>query len=496
MSEYLHGAYGEIGAIGSPVTVESQSAFVVVGAAPVGQVANYAGSVNRPIAVRNMAEARKYFGYSSDWAKYPLCEAFHVFFEQRGVGPLVVINVLDPATHKGGTAKTQSLTMQNGRAVISAAEDAILATLSLSRESTTFVKGTDYTAEYDYGKKAIIISAVGSNIGTDAFTATWYEMNPTAVTSANVIGTSDGLGTNTGLQAVKDIYSLTGMVPCFLLCPGTSSVTAVHTAMREISQKVNGHWDLYMYADLPLTDGTTPLTLDTVAAYKAANGYNRDNEKVFFPMALGTDGKHYHLSVLAAAALLQVTIENDDIPYHSSSNIPCPIIENLYLGENFTGRVYDDQMINEKLNQNGICSAAFVSRRWAIWGAHSANYNASEADSFSVAETNCLMLYYLSNDFQARRAGDVDQPMTVNDVETIAAEEQARLDALKQIGALTYGVVSRDASADLRSDIINGDHVFTFEITTTPLARSLKAKVNWVETGFETYFETGAEEEA
>ena len=43
-----------------------------------------------------------------------------------------------------------------------------------------------------------------------------------------------------------------------------------------------------------------------------------------------------------------------------------------------------------------------------------------------------------------------------------------------------------------KSDIMSGDYTFMFDITTTPLAKSLTAIVNWTDDGFVTYFETAA----
>ncbi len=490
MSEYLHGAYGESNAVGSRVATESQSAVVVVGTAPVNQIAGGASNVNVPIVVSNIAEARKYFGYSSDWDKYSICEAFHVFFEQRGVGPLVVINVLDPtdSDHRGASA-TKTATPSGGKLVFTGCEDVILDSVVLTAGDTTFVKDTDYTISYDFAKKTITASELTSGaLGSATVTATYFPVDPSGVTDTDVIGATDGEGLNTGIYAVKDVYQKTGMIPAFLIVPGFSSSTAVHAAMYANSLNINDHWDMFMYADLPLMNGATQLTMDTIVAYKSANGYDHENEKVFFPMVEGIDGKKYHLSVLAMAALLEVLTENDDIPYFSSSNIAVGIVKNLYLGASYTGRVWDDYIINNKLNKYGICSAAYVGGRWAIWGAHCADYTFDDGDTFNVSETNRMMLYYICNDFQHRHFSDVDQPMSTNDIQSIVAEEQARLDALKSIGALTYGVADVDASVDARSDMLNGNYAFTFNVTTTPLAKSLKAIVNWVEDGFAIYF--------
>lgn len=491
MADYKHGAYGVIQAVGSRVADESQGAIVYVGTAPVHNVEGGANNVNKPIVVNNIAEARKYFGYSDEWDKYTLCEAMHVHLENKGVGPLVFINVLNPATHKASDAGTVSKTPENGRVTIPAAQDIILDSVIVKSDNTTKIKGTDYAIAYNIEKKTITISELTAGaLGTSALTITYNTVDASAVTAADVIGTSDGLGLNTGIFAIKNVYQLTGYIPAYLAAPGFSSVPAVHAAMYQNSVKVNGHWDVYMFVDLPIMNSETPLTLDTAKTYKNGNGYTKENETVFFPLAQGTDGKIYHLSVLAAANFQELLLAQDGIPYKTASNTDCSLIENLYLGASNTGRVYDDSIINEKLNKNGIASAAYVGGRWAIWGCHSADYDQENGDQINVAETNRMMLYYISNDFQHRRTPDVDKPMTANDLQTIIAEEQTRVDALLNIGALTRGVVTLNADAQARSDIMNGDYSFLFDITTTPLAKSLTAIVNWTDEGFVTYFES------
>lgn len=491
MADYKHGAYGVIQAVGSRVADESQGAIVYVGTAPVHNVDGGANNVNKPIVVNNIAEARKYFGYSDEWDKYTLCEAMHVHLENKGVGPLVFINVLNPATHKASDAGTVSKTPENGRVTIPAAQDIILDSVVVKSDNTTKIKGTDYAIAYNIEKKTITISELTAGaLGTSALTITYNTVDASAVTAADVIGTSDGLGLNTGIFAIKNVYQLTGYIPAYLAAPGFSSVPAVHAAMYQNSVKVNGHWDVYMFVDLPIMNSETPLTLDTAKTYKNGNGYTKENETVFFPLAQGTDGKIYHLSVLAAANFQELLLAQDGIPYKTASNTDCSLIENLYLGASNTGRVYDDSIINEKLNKNGIASAAYVGGRWAIWGCHSADYDQDNGDQINVAETNRMMLYYISNDFQHRRTPDVDKPMTANDLQTIIAEEQTRVDALLNIGALTRGVVTLNADAQAKSDIMNGDYSFLFDITTTPLAKSLTAIVNWTDEGFVTYFES------
>ena len=486
MADYLHGAYGTIQSVGTKVAIKGQNAIVYVGTAPVHTVAGGAANVNRPILVTNIAEARKYFGYSEDWDKYTLCEAMHAHLENKAVGPLVLINVLDPAVHKAAEDGTANLTPENGRVTIANAGDIILDSVTVTGKE----KGTDYTIQYDFKKQMLTIAEITSGgLGTEALTIKYKSVDASAVDADDVIGASDGAGLNTGLFAIKNVYQETGFIPSFLLAPGFSSIPAVHSAMIQNSQKVNSHWDVYVMADIPIVDDQSEkVTLANAATWKNANGYNKSNETVYFPLAKGTDDKIYHLSVLAAANFQELLVAQDGIPYKTASNTECAIIGNLYMGEDSAGRVFDDALINNQLNKNGIASAAYVGGRWAIWGCHSADYTQEDGDQINVSETNRMMLYYISNDFQHRRTRNVDKPLTANDIKTIVAEEQTRLDALVKIGALTYGVVHLNAEPDARSDIMNGDYSFTFNVTTTPLAKSLTAIVNWTDEGFVTYF--------
>lgn len=486
MSEaYLHGAYGQTQAAGNRVAAKCQNVMVLVGTAPVHTVVDGASNVNVPILVHDIAEARRHFGYSESWGDYTLCEAMHMFLENKAVGPLVLINVLDPEKHKG-EAGTVSLTPNNGIITIAAAENIVLNSVKVG----DLVLNTDYVIAYNFQKKSITIKEVlPGGLGDGAIEITYNTVDPSAVTENDVIGASDGNGLNTGLYAVKNVYQLTGFIPSFLLAPGFSSIPAVHAAMYINSQKINSHWDAWMFVDLPIVDSEgAAITLDSAHTWRKANGYTKENETVCFPMIKGTDGKLYHMSVVRAANFAELLLVNDGIPYHTASNTAAPVIGNLWLGEGNKGRIYDDEMINKKLCQHGIASAAYIGGRWAMWGAHAADYDTENKNEVNVSETTRMMLYYISNDFQHRRHYDVDKPLSANDVASIVADEQTRLDALVKIGALTYGVASLNADEIARSDMLNGDYVFTFNVTTTPLAKSLTAIVNWVNDGYTTYF--------
>lgn len=491
--DFKHGAYGEIDASGIPLTDKNatKQAIVYIGTAPVHLVEGGAANVNVPMLINNIGEAKAYLGYSDNWADYTLCEAEKVHFEDVGVAPLVFINVLDPVKHKAQTGGTATLVPDNGRVKIANAEAIILDSLVVSSGGTVKTKGVHYTVSYDFTKKMIVISEkTKGSLGTSALSITYDRIDPSSVTEADVIGTTDNYGLNTGMYAIKNVYNVTGYVPAFIVAPGFSSIPAIHNAMYENSLSISKHWNAWMFVDMPILDTQgNALTLANAADWKNANGYNKDNEDVFFPLVKGTDGKHYHLSVLNTANFQALLVQNKGVPYMTGSNTPCSIIEDLYFTENVKGRVYDDEVINRCLNANGINSAAYVSGRWAIWGAQAGSYNQDDGTSVNVFDTSRMMLFYLTNDFQHRRNIDIDKPMTANKLKTIRAEEQERIDRLLGAGALLYGKAKLDGSKEAKSDIYSGDFRIRFEVTTTPLTKSLTATCVWTDDGYITFFD-------
>lgn len=492
MANFLHGAYGLVQR-GAQRGAQSSlnTAFVYIGTAPVHTIPGGAANVNRPVAVWSGGEARALFGYSEDWEKYTLCEAMYAHLDAEGAGPLVLINVFDPATHKAAQKSTVELTPVNGRITVTDAESVWLDSVGIEtiagagEESEELEKGSDYTLSYDSSRRRIEIrEASAGALGSESLRVSYYTVTPSTVTDAEVIGTSDGNGLNTGLCAVRSVYQETGLIPAYLAAPGFSCKSGIHAAMLAAAEKIGGHWDAFCFADLPLTDNGTALTLDGAAAWKTAHGYDSSREKVFFPRAAGVDGRSYHLSVLAAAKFHTLLLDRQGIPARTVSNAPCPVIQSLLIGG--TGaRVLDEGLITDKLNANGITSAAYVGGRWAIWGSTAADYSEAEEDGSFGADVDVLMLLYLCNDFQHRRAADVDKTLTANDLRSMIAEEQARLDALVKNGALAYGEVNADTTA-MADTVV--DYRFNFDVRTSALCRSLTAVINWTAAeGFSTW---------
>lgn len=489
---YKHGPYATRNTDGVRSVALAQAGAVVFGTAPVHTVEGGAANVNVPILVEDFNDAVAKLGYSDDWAAFSLCEVMHHVLGEKGVGPLVMINTFNPAVHKEATGGTKSVTPANGRLVIAGAELIVLDSVVIKTTGETpqtKVKGTDYDISYNYQSGTITaVELTAGALGTAALNVTYDIAKPSDVTNADFIGSDDGNGLKTGISAIGNVWQLTGRIPAYMAAPGWSGIPAIHEAMYANSQDINGHWDAYMFTDIPIVDSEgTPITLSSAYAWKMANGYNKPNEKPSFPMVEGTDGRKYHLSTLRLANFMELLVENEGVPFYSDSNTEIPIVKNLWLGAGATGRVYDDKLINEKLCKNGIASAAWVGY-WATWGAHAGDYDQDNADRVNVADTNMLMLMYVTNDFQLRHFQDTDKPMSPNDLQAMAQDEQTLLDRRVSAGQLTYGNAQIRADAIARSDMYNGDYMFSFAVSTTPLMKSVTADVVWTDEGYAAYY--------
>ena len=132
MAGYKHGVYTRELPTSLMVPVETDAGLpVYFGTAPV-HLATDPAAANRPVLCYNYAQAAEALGYSTDWGKYTLCEAMYVHFMLYGMVPIVLVNVLDPATHK--TAKAdQTITFTNKVAKLTV--PVLLSTLKVKKTS-------------------------------------------------------------------------------------------------------------------------------------------------------------------------------------------------------------------------------------------------------------------------------------------------------------------------------------------------------------------------
>lgn len=488
-ANYKHGTYGEFAKSVTTIAAESATTVVYVGTAPVHLVRGYAaaGLVNKPVLLTSFADVRAKMGYSPNWGIFSLCEAFAVHFDNAvgNSGPIVVVNVLDPATHKKSSVTTKALTFTNGRAVLES-DTIILDTLVLADK----VEGVDFTIDYDFEASRVIINSVGEKI-TGSVNATYSEIDTAGITAETIIGEATDDGIYSGLGAVELIYQSLGLIPNVIAAPGWSETPAVYEAMLSAGTKINGHWDAFVVADIPLTDGEEAVdTISKAVAWADENGYANERSKACWPQAVSTSGEIYHASTLCAWRMQIVDASHDGIPMESPSNKPIPV-SMQYFGEGSSNRGFDQSRGNQ-LNENGITTVVYFGGQWVLWGGHTAAYKHGEvADNRVIFDNNVRMMMHVTNQFQKDWATTIDAPMTLAMAETIKQREQEKADALAAVGALVgKPVVTFSPAANAESSLVEGNFIWDFAGTPTPQLKSATMRVAYTTAGFASYYGT------
>lgn len=484
MADYKHGTYGEFAESIGAVATSSGTVAVYIGIAPVNLVRGFEAYVNAPVKLTDFVSATRYMGYSSNWTQFDLCEAFKVHFNNTlgNIGPIVAINVLDPAVHRKSAESTQNLSFVNGRATFDS-DTIILDTLVLADK----VEGTDFSIDYDFAKGQVIINSLAAPI-TGTLAATYFEVDASQITAEDIIGGVTAAGEYTGLGCISLIYPELNIIPNIICSPGWSHEPTVYNAMISAGTKINGHWDAVVCADIPVSDnGTKVDTIELAKQWKADNAYVSERAKVFWPEAMDNEGNIYHSSTLGAWKMQSVDALNNGVPMESPSNKAVPIVKQ-YFGAGSTNRGFDQQRANE-LNAEGITTVIYWGGLWVLWGPHTAAYKyGAITDNRVIFDNSIRMMMYVSNSFQQEHALTIDQPMTRALSDTIKNREQEKMDALAAVGAfIGTPVVEFKESENSTADLVEGNFTWGFKGTPTPPFKSGTMKVAYTTDGFSSY---------
>lgn len=484
---YKYGLYGQRVESISTIPEQSQTTAVYVGTAPVNLIRGWASKnlVNVPVEL-NQTNYQKMMGYSDSWGDFTLCEAIAAHFRNSltGVGPIICINVLDPVAHKATAAKTETLTFVNGYAQF-ASDTIILDSLALA----DMVEGTDFEVTYNFENANVVIHALKEV--TTSVTATFNVVDPSLVDADDIIGTTTADGEKTGLDAVSLIYQVNEKVSNLLAAPGWSDQKSVYQKMLKAATQINGHWDAFVIADIPLSANTN--TKEKAIAWKKSNDYNDERSKVCWPKWELTDKTLYHLSTLTVWRAMLTDATHQSIPMETPANKQIPSGRQFF-GTDSKNKGYDQQTCNE-LTQNGITTACFWGGMNVLWGDHTAAYEfGKKQDKRVIFDNSIRMMMYVSNSFQEDHAFEIDKPMDKARAESIRVSEQEKADALASMGALIgKPVVTFEETDNPVADMVEGNFVWRNKMTPTPPFKSGTLKVAYTDEAFKTYY-TGGEE--
>ncbi|MDF2891244.1 MAG: hypothetical protein K0R80_1611 [Clostridia bacterium] len=478
---YKHGVFGEMQGTADFISAKGVATLpVYIGVAPVHQLMDYTGKVNKPILVQSYGDAAQKVGYNdSNWAHFDLCEPVYAHFKNsiQPIGPIILINVLDPDTMKTED-QTANVALVGGQGYIDN-DKVILKTAAIAGK----VLGTDFSVEYTPdGKKVLVKDLTGELVSPVA--VTFDIVNIAAADSAKVIGgVTAGTGEKTGIYAVDMVYVTHNMIPTILDAPGWSHIPEVDAALKSASQKINGHFFAWVNSNL-VTSGDAD-TIEEAKTWKTANNYLGAGEAPCWPMAKSGTRK-FHLSTLATVTMQWVDYLNDNIPYETPSNKPIDIT-GICLADG-TDIIFDQTQAND-LNAKGIRTATYWGGRWVLWGPHTGAYEyGKDMDPRDIFDCSVRMLQFMLNEFQVRYGIMTDKPMTRARVDTILNDYQERMDNLIARGALLYGIIAFNETSNPTSDLVEGDFDFDIATTITPPGKSITAKLQYTTKGIEALF--------
>lgn len=445
---YMHGVRIQENptSISTPVSNEA-GVPVIFGTAPVNLVSDPAAAANKLFLCRTFAEAKAAVGYSDDYENYTLCQAMDAFFKAFAVGPIVICNVLDPATHK--TSYTETIAVRDGQGV-SDTLGVLLTNLTVKKGETALVKETDYTVEFNEDGYAVFTVIAD---GVSSLSVEGFKIDPTAVTASSVIGSYDAqTGVETGIELVRKVYPLFGVTPSLLLAPGWSQNSSVGLALAEKCTDVNGSFKCECVLDIDTAQAKKYTDVDQV---KKDSGYMSEHAICVWPMVKFA-GKIMAYSSIYAAMACYTDFSNDNVPNISPSNHGIRISAAVLSDGT---EVNLDQTQANELNAVGVVTALNLSGTFKAWGNNTAAY--PDVTDPKDRWISCRRFFsWWGNSFIVTYMSKVDSPANYRLIESIVDSENVRGNALVSQGKCAGIKMVYNADDNPIANVLNGKIVF------------------------------------
>lgn len=488
MADYKHGVYTSEQATSMTAPLSGTAGLqVVIGTAPINMLENPAAAVNTPILVNNYKEAVAAVGYSDDFASYTLCESISAAFSVVGTGPLVLINVLDPAKHTGDIEET---TVQvNGGVGVLNVPGVLPDSLTVKADSLTvkadgateLTRGEDYTVMFNNdGSLNIVPVADGKGDSATSLTVTGKKIDPSKVTAADIVGGVDvGTGAETGMEVIRQIYPKLSMTPGILLAPRYSMDATVSAALQAKTKDINGVFKCVCVVDIDSTEeGATKYT--DVKEQKETQAVSDANAYAVWPCAKVGEVV-YCGSSLAAALTAYTDAANGDTPNVSPSNKTLAI-STACLADG-TDVVLDQEQANT-INSFGV--ATFLNMNgFRLWGNNTAAYPGTTDPKdrwFSVRR----FLSWAANSFILTYFSRVDSPANKRLIEAIVDSENVRGNGFVARDVCARYEITFDESENTTADLLDGKITFHQYITPYTPAENIEDVIEFDPTALST----------
>lgn len=415
---YLHGVRIQENPTSVPTPVKNEAGVpVIFGTAPVNLVADPAGAVNKLFLCNSFAEAKVAVGYSDDYENYTLCQAMDAFFKAFGVAPVVICNVLDPATHKSTYSET--LNIVDGQAV-STKKGILLDGLKVGGMTL----GTDYTVAFN--DDGYLVITVLKSPAESTVAVSGNVIDASKVTESSIVGSYDsGTGVETGIELIRKVYPTFGLTPSLLLAPGWSHKPTVGLALAEKCTDINGMFKCECVVDI---DASRAAKYTDVEQIKQESGFSSPHTICVWPKVKYA-GKGMYYSAIYAAMACYTDYNNDNVPNLSPSNRAIRISATVV--EDGTEVNLDINQANE-LNAVGVVTALNLNG-FKAWGNNTAAYpDTTDPKDRWIA---CRRFFsWWGNSFITTYLTKVDDPANYRLIESIVDSENVRGNSLVSQG--------------------------------------------------------------
>lgn len=454
MSGFYHGVKtGKLAtSVSTPVTADCGVHFVI-GTAPVQTTSK---KVNEVILCNSYAEAVQAVGYSDDWEKYTLCEEIYAAFVLYGIGPVVMVNVLDPDKHRQKFSANDFELSEERTALLP--REAIAETVKIG----------DYVEDEDYGliytDSALVVEVIeGGKITEDIKTLSieYSAVTPELVTKADVIGGYDVQSNQyKGLELIDAVFPKYGIVPEIILCPKYSTDSEVAAVMSAKTENING-----VFSGVCIIDADTKDTVryTDVPEWKKENNITKPGQILVYPkVKLGDRIFHYSTHEACRMTATDAAADmGDGTPCESPSNKSLQI-DSMVL-EDGTEVLLDLTQANY-LNQNGIVTALNFIGGYVSWGNSTACYP-SNTDITDYFINVSRMFKWVANSVVLSTWNKVDRRLNKRLLESITQSLNQWLNGLMSEEKILGGRVEflRDENQDI--DLMAGKATFHIYIT-------------------------------
>ena len=447
LMEYLHGIRIQENPTSMPTPVRNEAGVpVIFGTAPVNLAAHPEDAANRLFLCSTFAEAKAAVGYSEDYGRYTLPQSMDAFFRAFGVGPIVICNVLDPQIHK--TDYMETLDLVEGQAV--AKEYGILLSgLTIKNGESVMEYGKDCATGFD-DEGHLVVTVFAD--GVASVTVSGSRVDPSKVTYGDVIGSYDSeTGAETGMELVRRVYPMFGLVPSWLIAPGWSHDPRVGIALSEKCRDISGMFRCECVLDI---DTGKARKYTDVGDVKAESGYVAENMVCVWPMVKYA-GKAMAYSAIYTAMACYTDYSNDNVPNLSPSNKP--IKASAAVLEDGTEVVLDKDQAN-RLNACGVVTALNMNG-FKAWGNNTAAYpDTTDPKDRWIA---CRRFFsWWGNSFITTYMHKVDDPGNYRLIESIVDSENVRVNSLVSMGKCAGIRMSYSKDNNQIGNVMDGKMVF------------------------------------